>query len=474
MRFLFALASIALPQTLTAQQAAAQQPYSHIIGAAVDSIRGGGLRGAIVSVSGTTRSATTDSSGRFRIDSIAPGRRHLELMHPLLDTLGIFVTTPQRDFKAADTTLLVLGVPSAATIVATKCSAADQAVGSAALVGIVLGADTDSPVPGATVSVEWMDYQVWKKSIARTPQRRTAAVRDDGTYRVCGLPDDLSTGVIAFRGADSTAVVGVSFVPKLAVLSFRLPSDASTQPAAASSDTAAAPTSRRPRGRAALTGRVVDATGAPLSGARVALEADEAVTVSNEAGEFTLNGLRGGTRGLSVRRLGFEAVDMPVDLSSKAPQSVTVRMTRFVPVLEAVRVTALRDFGLQRVGFTERRNMGMGKYFSPAEIERRNPLRVNYLLETAPGLRTGTTAGGHRYITGRFGDCVKYFVDGVRWFGGSDSDITSTPDYWIPAAELGAVEVYSAGLAPGEFFASSRDGRPCTAVVIWTKFKLRI
>ncbi len=462
------------PLSVASQQPAQRAPHSQIVGAAVDSVRGGYLAGAIVSVSGTTRSAITDSSGRFRIDSIPPGRRYVELMHPLLDTLVLLVRTPERDLRAGDTTVVFVGIPSPGTIVATKCSAADRARGAAALVGMVLDADSDAPAAGATVTVRWTDYQLGSKTINRAPQFRNSVAGADGSYRVCGLPDDLATGVIAFREADTTAAVPVDFSRKLAVISFRLPAVVAATTAGGLAAAAPTRSQQRPPGRATLTGKVIDASGQAVSAARVALEADEAVTISNDAGEFELTGLRGGTREVSVRRIGFEPVERAVDVDARFPATVTVRLTKFVPVLETVRVTAMRDLGLQRVGFAQRQRSGGGKYFSPEDIDKRRPQRLNYLLEAVPSLRTGTTSDGRRYITGRSGDCIRYFVDGRRWFSGSGNDVDSTPDYWLSATELGAVEVYTPGFAPAEFMGFSNNGGPCSSVVIWTKFKLRI
>ncbi|HVF40197.1 MAG TPA: carboxypeptidase-like regulatory domain-containing protein [Gemmatimonadaceae bacterium] len=460
----------AIPCFARAQQAAAPPRFASIVGAGVDSVRGGYLKGAIVAVSGTARSAVTDSAGRFRIDSVPPGNRYVEVMHPLLDSLALTVRTPSRELKAGDTTVVFVGIPSAATIVATKCSAVDRERGAAALVGFVLDADTDAPAPGATVTVRWMDYQLGNRSINRTPQVRTGIAGADGSYRVCGIPDDLTTGATAHRGADTTGAVPANFVVKLAVASFRIPS--SSIAAAAASPVAATPRAR-PIGRAVLRGRVVDASGAPVPAARVALDADESVTTTNDAGEFTLAGLRAGTREISVRRIGFEAIERAVEVDRRTPGNVTLQLNKFVPVLETVRVSALRDLGLQRVGFEQRQRTGAGKYISPAEIEKRNPLRLNYLLEGITSLRTGVNSSGQRYVTGRFGDCLTYFVDGRRWFSGGGG-VEASPDYWLSASELGAVEVYTAGFAPGEFMGFGSDGRPCTSIVIWTKWKLRI
>jgi hypothetical protein len=468
MRSLLVLALLLSPAILSSQQPAAPRGHALVTGVAVDSVRGGYLRGAIVSVSGTTLSAITDSAGRFRIDSVAPGARYLEVMHPLLDSIGVKVRTAPRELKAGDTTAFILAVPSPKTIVATKCNADDRARGAAALVGTVNDADTDAPSNGATVAVEWTDYQLSRRSVNKMPQRRVGLVRSDGSYRVCGIPDDLATGVVAFRGSDSTGTVTVSFERQLAVVSFHLPgvvASGSAPPKPLDS------TVTQARGSATLSGKVIDASGSPLANARVAVDADNSAGVTDNKGEFQLRGLRTGTRSLSVRRIGFASIDMPVDVSGSSTRSVTVTMARYVAVLDAVRVTAMREIGLQRVGFSERQKTGSGKFFSPADIQARNPQRLNSLLETAPMLRAATNADSKRYITGRSNGCVSYYVDGMRWYTASQNDPDVSPDAFLSGAELGAVEVYDEMSAPAEYMGMS-GGAPCAVVVIWTKQKL--
>ena len=470
MRHFFLAALLTAPALLESQQPSAPPAHAVVTGVAVDSVRGGYLRGAIVSVSGTNLSAITDSAGRFRIDSVTPGTRYLQVMHPLLDSIALGVRSPQRPLAAGDTTVFILSVPSPATIVGAKCTGQERSRGSAALVGIVTDADTETPSEGATVSVEWLEYQMSRRTMNRIPQRRTGTVLSDGTYRVCGIPDDLTTGVIAVRGADSTATVQVNFGNRLAVLSFQLPPAGGAAVAAAPGDTASG--QARPRGNGVLTGRVLDPNGAPLANARVAVESDEASAITDNSGAFRLTGLRPGTRLVSVRRIGFSSKDVPVDVSAAAERSVTVTLERYVAILDAVRVNAIRDIGLQRVGFSDRQRSAFGKFFGPEEIEKRNPQRLSTLLETSASLRTGTNAVGKRYISGRQGGCVAYFVDGMRWSSTDPTDIEMSPDSFLSGAELGAVEIYDALSAPAEYTRFSNRGEPCAVVVVWTKFKL--
>jgi hypothetical protein len=130
--------------------------------------------------------------------------------------------------------------------------------------------------------------------------------------------------------------------------------------------------------------------------------------------------------------------------------------------------------GFNVLGLLNGRNGGLGKFFTPQEIERRNPLRLNYLLEAAPIIRSGATNTGKRYVTDRYDGCIRYWIDGFEQTEIGNTDLDFLPDSYLSAAELGAVEVYDAISAPAEFQATSHNGYPCTAVVIWTKWKLKI
>ena len=458
----------ALAVAVAARFAHAQQapvPAGGIIaGVVIDSIRGGYLRGAVVGVSGAPRSAFTDSAGRFRIDDVAPGLRQLQVVHPLLDSVGIVVTTTPQMVRPRDTVWVVIALPSAATLIARKCSAAERARGPAALMGTVTDADSEAASVGAEISVAWTDYALGASTIDRAPQQRVARVDSTGAFVVCGLPDDLITGVAARRGFDSTAAVLVDFSQMLAVLQLRLPP----------------PSTSRSEGSGgqswpgAVRGIVTTTEGQPVGGARVAIEEDSAVMVTRANGSFSLAGLRPGTRLLTVRRLGFEPVELAVDVRSDQQRDVTVKLANMVPVLATVQVTALRELGLARVGYTTRKGLGTGTFFDPDDIARRNSPRLNEILEHAGPLRIRRTNRGLPYVVGRDGGCVTYHIDGMRWSRVDADDPMTSPNNYLSGAEIAAVEIYSPHLAPPEFMGFSRTSRPCSVVVVWTKNKLRM
>lgn len=431
--------------------------FAVINGTAVDSIRGGYLAGAIVRVNGTSQAAMTDSLGRFRIDSVTAGSHQLELIHPLLDTLGMRLKTPPMSFQVGDNESIRLSIPSGQTVVAAKCTSAERAQGPAALIGMVIEAEGDAAATSATVSLEWTDLEPTDKGFRKVVQRRNATVQVDGSFRICGLPAELSANAVATRGSDSTSVVGVRIAPFLAVITLFLPGRAT-----------AAATDVRPSG--VLMGRITGPDRAPIASARIAVDGQDTAVVSGVDGRFFLGRLKSGTRTVSVRALGYQPVDRVVAISSVEPRTLDVTLDKFVPVLKTVRIGAIRDAALERVGFTERkRDQPTGKFFGPEDIERRNPQRLAHLLETVQGLRGG---------------CMRYFIDGVKLSSASKdvradlpqssptSRDDSTPDSFLNPAELGAVEVYNYLNAPGEYLSIAPTGRTCNIVVIWTKFRL--
>jgi hypothetical protein len=66
-----------------------------IMGVVVDSLHGQPLINADVLAEGTTVAiAHTDSSGSFSIKGVQPGKYRLVVSHPMLDTLGMWLATP--------------------------------------------------------------------------------------------------------------------------------------------------------------------------------------------------------------------------------------------------------------------------------------------------------------------------------------------------------------------------------------------
>ena len=232
------------------------------------------------------------------------------------------------------------------------------------MVGKVLDADNDTPLVGAKVSLVWQQLSL--TTLKKESVVRTATVGADGSYKICGLPAGIAGNVQAEFQGKKTAEVGVVMeeTSPLGFQSLRIGTtvvadapDTTAKGARAVAGADAPPP--RLRGPARLTGKVINAAGAPVREARVEVQGTGAIALSREDGTFGFTDLPSGTQQLVVRQLGFEPVEKAVELSGRAPQQVTVTMSKPARVLEPVAVVAERSkAGLDQVGFNRRPSGG--------------------------------------------------------------------------------------------------------------------
>lgn len=454
--FPVALAFLAGAGSVAAQQPAPGGASAVAIGVVFDSLRGRPLAGALIRVDSSQRVGLADDEGRFRIEGIAPGGHVLSVEHPLLDTIGVALRSPMYAFMAGGTLGIEIVIPGQETFVQAVCNPTWRNRGPAVMMGRVRDPDTGVPVAGARVSLVWYEVEV-TNAVRRAPRVRETQVAPDGTYRICGLPAQLDGKVQVIRGAQTSGEIPVNFATDLVYLrSMSL----AGQVAARADSTGAV------LGVARVTGRVVDNAGKPLANARVQLEGSTRVATTRASGDFMLDSLPAGTQSIAVRLLGYAPVAQAVDLVSSRPTTVTIKMTEFVPVLEAVRVSAARERGLESVGFNRRRRTGQGYYMDDDDINE-NSSYFSDVLRTAPGLRIVPSGMNRQVVTATRNPngCVLVWVDGTMWQSLEPGDI----DDFVRPSELAAIEVYSSSTTPAEFQAK---GGSCTTIVAWTYRKL--
>ncbi len=475
----------AAPDTVPAQH------LSGAIGVVVDSIHGTPLVGAVIIVSGTTRQATSDSLGQFRIDSVAPGTYQLGLFHPLLDSIGLAVGTQPVSFPAGRYAVLKLATPTPGALINLYCPAERRITGPAVMLGRVLDADSDVPSVGAHVSLVWNQVEIGRSVGVRHVSRvRTATVDSGGSFQICGLPDNMTGVLRASRGGFSTAGVPVKIEGQLVSLASLHVPTADTTTAIAEASPTAAPASTAPappatpgprasaaapavtglrHGHAVATGRVIDQGGRAVVGAEVSVSGAEPKAVTNDSGAFTLAGLPSGTQQLDVRKVSYAPVSMPVDLSVHAPRTVTVLMRPAPPTLARINVEASKvDKGLGLVGFTTRKKMGLGHFLTEDQIAEKDPQVMSDIFTTMPGISVSYSTGQPVLTSSRAvgGGCVNYYVDDIPYTEQTPGDIN---DYMRPE-EVSAVEVYNSVDVPAQYTKAGNSS--CAVIVIWTKTKI--
>jgi hypothetical protein len=422
----------------------------------VDSLNGGYLSGAEVVIQGAKTSTVTDLMGQFKADSLSPGDYQVGVFHPLLDTLGITLATRPFHVGADSVTYIVLAVPAAPTIIRATCKDRPRPQGNSAVIGQVIDPETLQPVVGAEVSIAWTKFEASKEvGVRKSPRLLRDSTGANGTFRLCGLPNSIQATLQARRAGSVTAEVPIAIGDSETELFTRTlllsKADSGTKV-----------------GNATVSGTVI-LEGSPTNvGSRVEVMGTDVVVLTNEKGEFTIRNLPSGSQILLARHLGFGAETVPVDLSAREPKRVSIKLPKFVAIIDPVVVTARRAGSLEKIGFTRRQKSGMGHFLDQEQIQRLRPSRLTDILRTVPGLRVSYSNDGEVVSSSRGGggDCVQYILDDMPWQSASPGDINQ----FVNGSEVVAAEIYQASNVPAQY---SRGMQNCTTIVLWTRARIR-
>jgi hypothetical protein len=452
-RAVCAACAATLPFVSAAAQSGARS--ARIVGVVGDSLSAAPLRGAEVVVTGLARSATTDSLGRFAIDSLTPGTYQVGVFHPLLESLGVTLATQPFAVGADSAAIVNLGVPSVPTLVRRYCGARATSDAPAVVAGRLLEADTDMPVAGARVSLVWAEVTVSKEAgVTRTPYLRQTDTDASGFFRICEIPSSLPDATLqATRGGMSTPEIPVDVNNSLLFYQ----------------SLAFGPLSSAAPAVGTVSGRVEGADSRPIAGARVEVLRSGIAAVSRDDGSFTLSGVPTGTQLLIARQLGFDVLRAPINVTSREPTTVSLTLDRVVNVMDPVLVVARANYALERSGFNARKKSGTGYYFNREDIERRQPNYIANMLVNIPEIMVAQERGGavvqrRRRVIGGGASCTRLYVDGFEWRNVMPGDL----DVINPADVIG-LEVYPGQVVPSQF----RDtfDRNCVTLVVWTQMR---
>jgi hypothetical protein len=436
--------------------AAAKTGKAQIIGVVVDSLNGRYLSDADVVIEGAKTTLETDSLGKFEIDTLAPGTYQVGVFHPLLDTLSIALATKPFHVGPDSSSFILLAVPSAATIVRGMCPAQSDARGKSAVIGHVNDPETLRPVAQAEVSIAWTEIEVSKDfGIRRTGRLLHDTTDRAGAFKICGLPSSLQATLQARRGSAVTAEIPFSLgenpIELLARTLLLSTADSTTKV-----------------GNATVSGVVLLEGSSANGGSRVELVGTDIVAMTNDKGEFTMRDLPSGSKVLLARHLGFGAESVPVDLSSHEEKHVTMKLAKFVAVMDPILVTARRTAALDKIGFSQRKKSGAGYFIGPDRLDHMHANSVTDILRMVPGLRVSYGPYGDVVSSSRGGrgGCVQYYLDDMPYTEATPGDISD----FVNGGEVVAVEVYQDTNAPPQY---TRAGTSCTTILLWTRFKIR-
>jgi hypothetical protein len=427
------------------------------------------LRGAMVVLVERGRYATSNERGRFVFDSVPEGQYTVGFLHPVLDSLDMYLAPVSVDMPHSGRAMVALATPSPATLYAALCPGTRDAE-TGVLIGRVHDVETGTPVPGAIVGTSWTEYAL---SAAGRENHRfglTAKSDQQGAFRLCGVPLQLMLDVRAYTA-------GLTVGPLRMVLDDRLLGHANI--AVSLRDSAARDTlGARSTETATLRGTVRDRSGRGVRDAIVGVLDDPRTMRTDATGAFRFDGVPAGSRTLEARTIGAPPATRAVDVRPNHEHIVELTISKSAQALSPVIIVgrmAARSM-MERSGFSDRRRQGFGAFLSADEIAELNAFDLGDVLLRMRGV-SSTWMGREMMPTMRawMGErCVpNFFLDGVP-FQIERPRRGEMPQYpfgdlssMVPADVIRGIEVYSATSVPPAFDRSAFTG--CGSIVIWTR-----
>ena len=442
---------------------ALQQGGSPVRGLVYDSLLRAPLGGAEVWMRGTERRTLTGGDGRFEFDSVAAGRYVLAVSHPGLDSAGFYTIAWPIAVAAggggSGAAPVTIATPSLATLWRRRCGMELASRPDSGLVfGVLQDAASGTHLAGGALIVSWLRLaQVDNVNVRAESQDLRATTDSIGTYYACGVAADMTLGVRAYAGTDSTGLIDVRLGARGVGRQDLTISLGPPRPAGGS----APPTARL---GASLRGRVLSSDGKSLFGARAGVREGTSTGLEPD-GTFILSGLPAGTQWVTAQAIGRQGAGQAVDLKAGAVASVVITLEPLPVTLDPVRVMAPRS--RQMAEFEERRRLGIGYVRTEAQLAPIKTMRG--VFTGVPSVQVGRARGAStdfivllpRPGAGGRGYCVaSLYIDGFR--SGYDQLSAYLPE------DLAGMEVY---VRPSEApiqYQSVATG--CGVVLVWTKY----
>ena len=217
-------------------------------------------------------------------------------------------------------------------------------------------------------------------------------------------------------------------------------------------------------GTGVVKGVVVTDQRRPLGGAQIRFAGATAVAESDEAGQFIASRVNAGAIWLRVRRIGYAPESLLVTVVADKEVNPTIVLRPIAQSIAAVKVVGRRDLHGPMAGFYTRMQSGNGRFFTFAEIDRRQPTQMTDLLRQVPGIRIESRGFDNR-VRIRGSRCAPLvWLDGQALYAG-EFDLDS-----VDPRSFEGIEVYNGPASvPMEFQGNQRMSSACGTIILWSR-----
>jgi hypothetical protein len=338
---------------------------------------------------------------------------------------------------------------------------------------MVRDASSNIALPGVEVIATWEPSGPTES--ARTQTQTDAA----GGYLLCNLPVGVTVNLQAWFAGHSSAL-------ETTVLS----SDPAVQDLAVAIGGQLESADDRP---SRVLGRVTDnETERPIEGAILSLPLVGLQALSDAQGYFLIPDVPPGDYSLEIHHIGYGEVERPIAVPPSRTVDMQIRLAAQAIEMEPLVVSMVRHPKLDLRGFYERQRfmerLGLGKFMTYEDVERRNPVRVSHMLEMIPSTDLLRVCSGTCFNLVVFGNQKRLVSPGrgqvsfvpcpadlyidnihVRLFrlDSRGLSVFDGIDSFLVPGEIAGIEVYRrASETPAEYTGATEG---CGAVVVWTK-----
>jgi TonB family protein len=208
---------------------------------------------------------------------------------------------------------------------------------------------------------------------------------------------------------------------------------------------------------------VADSLGAGVADVHLTVVGVPVLAKSGPDGGFRFASVPAGPQRLVARRIGYQPESLTISVAAGVVTRVTVELALMVQRVEPVLVNAPRVKHTGRLrAFHDRRQRGIGHFFTANDIARQGARNVTDLFRTIPGVAV-QRRGAESVITFRGMRCTP-----LVWIDGSPATAGFLDPDIVEPSSLSGIEVYLGPSTVPQELMGTRGRGSCGVIALWT------